>query len=102
MVYRGPTLPAKPIFGNYDARHPNYNLAMYEPMWDVIEDVDLPITFHISTGRDPRAARKDGGAINNYVSHSPSPAIEPIANLCASGVIERHPKIHFAGIECGI
>jgi predicted TIM-barrel fold metal-dependent hydrolase len=38
----------------------------------------------------------------NYVSHSLSPTIEPIANLCASGVIEKYPKIRFAAIECGI
>ena len=62
----------------------------------------MPVTFHVSTGRDPRAARKDGGAIINYVSHSLSPTIEPVANLCASGVIERFPKFSFAAIECGI
>jgi predicted TIM-barrel fold metal-dependent hydrolase len=102
LGYRGITLPCKPIFGNYDSRHPNYNLHIYDPMWAVIQDHDLPITFHISTGRDPRAARKDGGAVINYVSHSLSPTIEPIANLCASGVIERFPKIRFSAIECGI
>jgi len=102
LGYRGLTLPCKPIFGNYDSRHPNYNLHIYDPMWAAIQDHDLPITFHISTGRDPRAARKDGGAVINYVSHSLSPTIEPIANLCASGVIERYPNIRFSAIECGI
>lgn len=102
LGFRGLTLPCKPVFGAHDARHPNYNLPLYNPLWELIQEVDLPITFHISTGRDPRAARKDGGAVINYVSHSLSPTIEPIANLCASGVIERYPKIHFAGIECGI
>ena len=97
LGFRGLTLPCKPIFGTYDSRHPNYNLHMYDPMWAAIQDHDLPITFHISTGRDPRAARKDGGAVINYVSHSLSPTIEPIANLCASGVIERFPKIRFRG-----
>jgi predicted TIM-barrel fold metal-dependent hydrolase len=102
MGFRGVSLPCKPIFGNYDARHPNYNLGLYDPMWKLIQEANLPVTFHISTGRDPRAARKDGGAVINYVSHSLSPTIEPIANLCASGVIERFPKLRFAAIECGI
>ena len=53
---------------------------------------NLPITFHVSTGRDPRAARGNGGAVINYVSHSLSPTIEPVANLCASGVLERFPQ----------
>jgi hypothetical protein len=43
----------------------------------VIQDCDIPTTFHVSTGRDPRAARNDGGAVINYVSHSLSPTIEP-------------------------
>ena len=68
----------------------------------LIQDTGLPITYHISTGRDPRAARKDGGAVINYVSHSLSPTIEPIANMCASGVLERFPGLRFAAIECGI
>jgi len=100
--FRGITLPCKPIWGAHDARHPNYNLAMYDPMWALIQDCDVPMTFHVSTGRDPRAARKDGGAVINYVAHSLSPTIEPISNICASGVLDRFPKIRFAAIECGI
>ena len=102
MGFKGLTLPCKPIFGAHDARHPNYNMRMFDPMWEVIQDCALPITFHVSTGRDPRAARKDGGAVINYVSHSLAPTIEPCANLCASGVLERYPGIKFAAIESGI
>jgi predicted TIM-barrel fold metal-dependent hydrolase len=100
--FRGIALPCKPIWGSHDARHPNYNMAIFDPMWQVIQDCDLPITYHISTGRDPRAARKDGGAIINYAAHALAPTIEPIACMCASGVLERFPKLRFAGIECGI
>jgi predicted TIM-barrel fold metal-dependent hydrolase len=100
--FRGLTLPCKPVWGAHDARHPNYNLPIFDPMWALIQETGLPITFHVSTGRDPRAARKDGGAVINYVSHSLSPTIEPVANLCASGVLERFPQIRFAAIECGI
>ncbi len=91
LGFRGLTLPCKPIFGAHDARHPNYNLPIFDPLWSVIQEADLPITFHVSTGRDPRAARKDGGAVINYVSHSLVPTIEPVANLCGSGVLERFP-----------
>src|SRR5579885_2438637 len=100
--FRFLTLPCKPIFGGHDSRDPNYNLTIYDPMWAVIQDCDLPITFHVSTGRDPRAARKEGGAVINYVSHSLSPTIEPVASLCGSGVIERFPKLKFAAVESGI
>src|SRR6266851_1698354 len=102
MGFRGLTLPCKPVFGGHDSKHPNYNLPIYEPMWKLIEETGLPVTFHIGTGRDPRAARKDGGAVINYVSHALVQAVEPVANMCASGIIERHPSIQFAAIECGI
>lgn len=102
LGFRGLTLPSKPIFGAHDVQQPNYNLPMFDPLWAAIQDADLPITFHVSTGRDPRAAKGNGGAVINYVSHSLSPTIEPLANLCASGVLERFPKLRFATIEAGI
>ena len=102
LGFRGLTLPCKPIFGAHDARHPNYNMQIFDPLWSVIQEADLPITFHVSTGRDPRAARKDGGAVINYVTHACPTVIEPMACLCSSGVLERFPKLRFALIECGI
>jgi len=100
--FRGLTLPCKPVWGAHDARHPNYNLQIFDPLWALVQDCDLPVTFHVSTGRDPRAARSDGGAVINYAAHSLSPTIEPVVSVCASGVIERFPKLRFAAIESGI
>ena len=100
--FRFLTLPCKPIWGGHDVEHPNYNLPTFDPLWAAIQDADLGITFHVSTGRDPRAARGNGGAVINYVSHSLAPTIEPVANLCASGVLERFPRLRFATIEAGI
>jgi predicted TIM-barrel fold metal-dependent hydrolase len=100
--FRGLTLPCKPYWGAYDAEQPNYNLPDFDWLWAAVCDVDLPVTFHVSTGRDPRAARGHGGAIINYVTHSLSPTMEPVANLCASGVLERFPQLRFATIEAGI
>jgi hypothetical protein len=34
-------------------------------MWALIQETDLPITFHVSTGRDPRTSRGNGGAVIN-------------------------------------
>jgi predicted TIM-barrel fold metal-dependent hydrolase len=102
LGFRILTLPCKPVWGGHDVEHPNYNLPLFDPLWAAIQDADLAITFHVSTGRDPRAARGNGGAVINYVSHSLSPTIEPVANLCASGVLERFPRLRFATIEAGI
>ena len=100
--FRGLTLPCKPYWGAYDAEQPNYNLPEFDWLWALACDADLPVTFHVSTGRDPRAARGHGGAVVNYVTHSLSPTMEPVANLCASGVLQRFPKLRFATIEAGI
>jgi predicted TIM-barrel fold metal-dependent hydrolase len=102
LGFRLLTLPCKPVWGGHDVDHPNYNLPMFDPLWTVIQDASLPVTFHVSTGRDPRASRGNGGAVINYVSHSLSPTIEPVANLCASGVFDRFPRLRVATIEAGI
>jgi predicted TIM-barrel fold metal-dependent hydrolase len=102
LGFRCLTLPCKPIWGAHDVEHPNYNLPVFDRLWALIQETGLPITFHVSTGRDPRAARGHGGAVINYVTHSLAPTIEPVASLCASGVLERFPGLRFATIEAGI
>ena len=102
LGFRGICLPCKPVFGPPNYEDLNYNLREFEPLWDCIEEVELPITFHVSTGRDPRTARSQGGAIINYTVHSLAPTMEPLVNICASGVAERHPKLRFGSIEAGI
>lgn len=102
LGFRGICLPCKPVFGPPDVDDLNYNLRELEPLWDCIEDVDLPVTFHVSTGRDPRTSRSQGGAVINYTVHSLAPTMEPLVNICASGVAERHPKLRFGAVEAGI
>ena len=102
LGFKGLTLPCKPIWGAHDHAHLNYNLPDFDPLWAVIQDCDLALTFHIGTGQDPRGARGHGGAVINYAVHSLAQTMEPIANLCASGVLERFPGLRFASIEAGI
>jgi len=102
LGFRGFTLPCKPNWGAHDAEGRNYNLPEFDRLWACVQATGKPITFHISTGRDPRAAKGAGGAVINYVAHSLSPTVEPVVNLCASGVLERFPGLRFATIEAGI
>ena len=60
------------------------------------------MTFHVSTGRDPRAVGGNGGAIINYVCHSMETTIEPLVQLITSGVFERHPRMQAGLVESGI
>ncbi len=102
LGFRGLSLPCKPVWGSPNHEDLNYNLPQFDPLWACIQDVDLPMTFHVSTGRDPRTSRGNGGAVINYAVHSLAPTMEPIANLCASGVLDRFPKLMFGTIEAGI
>ena len=79
-----------------------YNDPRFEPFWSVVEESGLPITFHVSTGRDPRAVGGNGGAIINYVCHSMETTIEPLVQLISSGVFERHPGLRAGLVESGI
>jgi predicted TIM-barrel fold metal-dependent hydrolase len=102
LGFRGLSFPCTPRFGPPDADRTNYNLPAFDSLWAVVEEVDLPITFPCVPGRAPGGARGHGGAIVNYAVHAMAPAMEPVVNLCASGVLERFPGLRFATIEAGI
>jgi predicted TIM-barrel fold metal-dependent hydrolase len=102
LGFRGLSLPCKPVWGAPNHEDLNYNLPEFDPLWACISDADLPMTFHVSTGRDPRTSRGNGGAVINYAVHSLAPTMEPIANICASGVMDRFPKLRFGSVEAGI
>ena len=93
---------AAAIFGPLADGELQYNDKVFEPLWSLVEEVNLPITFHVSTGRDPRAVGGNGGALINYVSHSMSTVMDPLVHLISSGVFERHPRIKAGSIEGGI
>jgi len=102
LGFRHFTLPCKPMFGPPKPGHINYNHTSFDPMWARFQEANVPITFHVSTGKDPRTTRGLGGAVVNYVVHSLSPTAEPLITLCASGVIERFPALRFGSVEAGI
>ncbi len=100
--FRGVCLGNSPVYGPTAHDKLQYNDPSFEPMWSLIEDTGMVITFHVSTGRDPRAAGGNGGAIINYVCHSMETTIEPVVQLITSGVFERHPRLQAGLVESGI
>lgn len=93
-----PVQPGK----NEKGRLLGYNLPMFDPLYAAMEEVSLPISFHVGTGKDPRTSGGDGGAVINYVWNALTPAIEPVVQLCSSGALERHPSLRFVTVEAGI
>jgi len=102
LGYRHLTLPCKPVFGPGAPGQLNYNSPQFDPFWGLVQEAGVPVTFHVSTGKDPRTTRGPGGAVINFAIHSFGPTMEPLVTLCASGVIERFPKLRFGTIEAGI
>lgn len=100
--FRGVALPSQPVYGAAHAEDLLYNDACFEPLWAALEQAGLVITFHVSTGRDPRAASGPGGAIINFVSHSMATTLDPLVTLIASGVFERHPDLRAGTVESGV
>ena len=100
--FKGVALPAQPIFGLENAEKLHFNDRSYEPLWAALAEAGLPVTFHVSTGRDPRSVGGNGGAIINYVCHSMQTTLEPIVTLIASGVFERHPALLAGTVEAGV
>jgi predicted TIM-barrel fold metal-dependent hydrolase len=75
-----------------------YNHKYWEPLWDAIEESGLPVSMHQGTGHDMLFYRGPGAAVSNLLatqSHAPRTA----SLLATSGVLERHPELHFAFVE---
>jgi predicted TIM-barrel fold metal-dependent hydrolase len=100
--FRVITLPNKPVFASTDPTALNYNRPDFDPLWAAIQEADLTITFHVSTGADPRGATGPGGAVLNFAVYALTSTAEPVAHLCLSGALDRFPKLRFASIEAGV
>ncbi len=101
-VQRVAKLGYKTVFLPVTVPDQPYNLPLYDPLWAAIQEAGMPMSFHVGTGKDPRTASGNGGAIINYVVHALSTAIDPVVHLCASGVLERFPELKFVTVEAGI
>lgn len=100
--FKGVMLPNRPEYGPVTHSSLQYNNKSLEPLWAALAETGLVITFHVSTGSDPRATGGNGGAVINYVVHSMATTIEPLVHLIASGVFERHPSLQAGAVESGV
>lgn len=78
--------------------HPFYHHGRYEPLWDVCEELDLPLQLHSGWSPDygdvPSATPMFITEVDGY-AHRPFPA------LVWSGAFERHPKLRLIFTEAG-
>jgi predicted TIM-barrel fold metal-dependent hydrolase len=95
LGFHSVTMPPLVTGGN------GYNLPLFDPVWAALSETGMPVCFHAGTGKDPRTATGNGGAIINYVVHAMNTVLEPVVQLCSSGAFDRHPNLKFATIEAG-
>lgn len=77
-----------------------YNSDAWEPLWEAAAAMGVSLSFHAGSGRHQAPIRGAGGAVANYVITCSGP-IETASVLCASGILERHPKLRTILVECG-
>ena len=73
----------------------------YEPLWNALEELEVPIGFHESSSS---AARQTGDIFEpNFMLRravaQPMEQMLGLVSLCSGGVLARHPKLHVAFLE---
>jgi len=84
---------------------PPYHVRRYEPLWNVCEELSMPVHFH--SGPAPRSdyfVPEPGGgmatgAVGIYASEVVWWLARPLTFLIWGGVLERHPKLRIAVTE---
>ena len=91
---------------------PDYQSSHWDPFWELVSELELPLNFHIGSGGAKGAPspfvaspwesmgpeRKLAvGATNLYVDNA-----RMISNLLYADILERFPKLKFVSVESGI
>ena len=84
-----------------------YNRPDYEPFWSAVDELGIPISFHVFTPGENNypegLGEKDSyGADLIHISLGMAVAMSPLVMLTASGVLQNHPNLKFVLVECGI
>jgi len=77
----------------------------YEPLWSLIEETGMPVSFHIMGPRGMAIARLHDptpGVKETFISLANISMTELVASLTFTGILQRHPKMRFVIVESGI
>ncbi len=74
-----------------------YTHADYEPFWAAAQDLGLPVSFHILTGRG--GPRIDLNEILTSYMGQPHEIQMTLATLIFGGILERYPKLQLVSAE---
>jgi predicted TIM-barrel fold metal-dependent hydrolase len=78
----------------------------YAPFWATVEESGLPISFHIVGPRNMNLTQTfmnpAPGVKETFIAIAPISICEVVSTLVFTGILERHPKLDFVLVECGI
>jgi predicted TIM-barrel fold metal-dependent hydrolase len=78
----------------------------YERFWSLVADTGLPISFHIVVPRNQDLAatffNPTPGVKETFIAMTPLSIVEVVSTLVFTGILARHPNLHFVLVECGI
>jgi predicted TIM-barrel fold metal-dependent hydrolase len=75
--------------------------AYYEPLWAALEDLNLSLGFHESTGtgKNHIGERMEPNLMLRRVYGQPLEQMLALGSFCAGGVLARHPSLRVAFLE---
>jgi predicted TIM-barrel fold metal-dependent hydrolase len=80
--------------------------SAYEPFWSTVEETGLPMSFHIVGPRKANVSEvfqnPTPGVKETFIAIAPISICEVVSTLTFTGILERHPKLHYVLVECGI
>jgi predicted TIM-barrel fold metal-dependent hydrolase len=83
-----------------------YYRSDYDPFWAAIEELGVPLNFHVFTSpvhKTEGLGEEEGrGQDLNQIALGMAEAMSPLTMLVSSGALQRHPKLKFVLVECGI
>jgi predicted TIM-barrel fold metal-dependent hydrolase len=84
---------------------PRLSDAYWEPLWDAVEEADVPVSLHIASGSQKKSlplTPGEGSPATVFITVGPTANFTVIADLIFSGLLHRHPKLRFVSAEGGI
>ena len=79
-----------------------YDDPMYEPFWELVDDLDVPVSLHTGTNRPGSTLMRTKGKISQSGvdrSNTDHWVRMSIGHLIFSGVLERHPNLKIVNVE---
>jgi predicted TIM-barrel fold metal-dependent hydrolase len=90
-----------PVDGGEDGLTPLY-FTDYEPLWNVCEDLGVPVHRHARATGSPVSPRTGPGGVAIGVAEVSFWDYRALSHLIFSGVVERHPRLRFVFTETGV